>query len=54
MTEALAEWFTELRRPLNVPEFEPDIDDKDKEKDTQLRKGLTFLLHTAGPEPQLP
>ncbi len=40
MTEALVDWFTELRRPLSVPEFEPDIDDKDKEKDTELRKGF--------------
>lgn len=37
MSQALADWFAELRAPLEIPDFEPDIDDKDQKKDTALR-----------------
>lgn len=35
--EDLRAWFVELRQPLDVPDFEPSIDDKDKAKDKELR-----------------
>lgn len=37
MSAALAEWFAELRAPLEIPDFEPEIDDKDPKKDAALR-----------------
>lgn len=37
MSQALADWFAELQAPLEIPDFEPDIDDKDQKKDTALR-----------------
>jgi hypothetical protein len=37
MTQELAAWFTELKQPFDIPDFEPDIDDKDKAKHTELR-----------------
>lgn len=37
MSAALADWFAELRTPLDIPDFEPEIDDKDAKKDAALR-----------------
>lgn len=37
MSAALAEWLAELCTPLEIPDFEPDIDDKDAKKDAALR-----------------
>lgn len=38
MTQELAAWFTELKQPFDIPDFEPDIDDKDNAKHTELRE----------------
>ena len=35
--------FAELRAPLEVPDFEPDIDDKDLAKDAELRSFSLFV-----------
>jgi hypothetical protein len=40
MSAALAEWLAELRTPLEIPDFEPEIDDKDAKKDAALRYRL--------------
>jgi hypothetical protein len=37
MSAALADWLDELRTPLEIPDFEPEIDDKDAKKDAALR-----------------
>lgn len=37
MTNALKAFLLELRQPIIEPDYEPDIDDKDKEKDRTLR-----------------
>lgn len=38
LMEEVETWFAELRQPLDIPDCEPDIDDKDKAKDKELRE----------------
>jgi hypothetical protein len=54
MSAALADWLAELRTPLEIPDFEPEIDDKDAKKDAALRYTQSLCVVASNVRLQLP